>query len=385
MLRSCLAAFVCLFGLCTGVRAESPDCGRASPQAITQVDVPGRPFAAVPSADGCTIFVSLTGKKGGSRIAVLTRSNGAMSVARTVDVPGQLTGLALSRDGTVLAGANGQGAALMSAQRLVGDAGDAMLGALDDGDGAGSTYAAFSPDNRLLVVSNERSNSLSIRDFAAMAAGGPAPMAEHIQTGGAPVGLAFSPDGRWLYSTSEVASGDRTCPAEGKGAAHPPGMLMVIDVGRIAAGSGSAVAARVPAGCNPVRVVASPAGDRVYVTARGSNAVLVFDAGKLIDDPGHALQASVPVGQSPVGIAVDDGHVFVANSDRFGGGRHQTISVLDARHLDAAAVDIPAGGFPRELRLTSDGKYLLVTNFESQSVELIDLARLSEFGNGAAK
>jgi len=86
-----------------------------------------------------------------------------------------------------------------------------------------------------------------------------------------------------------------------------------------------------------------------------------------------------------VGIDVDEHHLFVANSDRFGGGRHQTISVLDASRLDAAAANIPAGGFPRELRLTSDGKNLLLTNFESQSVELIDLARLAEFGSGAAK
>jgi len=146
-----------------------------------------------------------------------------------------------------------------------------------------------------------------------------------------------------------------------------------------------AVVARVPAGCNPVRVALSPAGDRVYVTARGSNAVQVFDAGKLLGDREHSLQASVPVGQSPVGLAVDGAHVFVANSDRFGGGQHQSLSVLDPAHLDASAGSIPAGGFPRELRITSDGKSLLVTNFESGSVELIDLARLDEAMRGAGK
>jgi hypothetical protein len=38
---------------------------------------------------------------------------------------------------------------------------------------------------------------------------------------------------------------------------------------------GKSVLRRVPAGCNPVRVVASQTG-RVYVTARGGNELLAF-------------------------------------------------------------------------------------------------------------
>ncbi|HEY4079233.1 MAG TPA: beta-propeller fold lactonase family protein [Burkholderiaceae bacterium] len=343
----------CWLSLIAPAHAQSSSCNQPAPQAITQVDVPGRPFAAIPSADGCTIFVSLTGKKGRSEVAVLTRSNGALAVSHTVAAPSQLTGLALSHDGGILVGANGQGVTLFSTQRLIAGDDKAALGSLGDGAGAGSIYAAFSPDDHLLFVSDERSNTLSVYDFAAIAAGKSAQMIGQIRTGGAPVGLAFSPDGRWLYSTSEVAPGERSCPAEGKGGAHPPGMLMVIDVERSATEPANAVVARMPAGCNPVRVAVSPNGDRVYVTARSSNVLQVFDADKLIHDREHALIASVPVGQSPVGIAVDSVHVFVANSDRFGGGRHQSISILDASHLDAPSGSIPAGGFPRELKATA--------------------------------
>ena len=383
MLRTALTGFACMLGACVPAQAQATNCNQAAPQAITQIDVPGHPFAAVPSADGCTVFVSLTARNGRSQIAVLARADGTLSVARTLNVPGQLTGLALSHDGRILVAANGQGAALISVQRLLAGADNAVLGVLNDGEGAGSIYAAFSPDDRLLYISNERSSSLSLYDFAAMLAGKPTQMLGQIRTGGAPVGLAFSPDGRWLYSTSEVAPGERTCSAEGRGAAHPPGMLMVIDVERSASDLEHAVVTRIAAGCNPVRVAVSPRGDRVYVTARGSNAMLVFDAGKLISDHDHALSTTVPVGSSPVGIAANEAQVFVANSDRFGGGRHQTISVLDALRLGAAAASIPAGGFPRELRITQDGKSLLVTNFESDSVELIDLARLGELGIAA--
>lgn len=377
MQRYFLLIMCCLMGGCVPAYAQSSRCNDAAAHVVTQVDVPGRPFAAVPSADGCVIFVSLTAKSGRSQIIALARSTGAMSQVRALTVPGQLTGLALSQDGRTLAGANGRGVALISVQRLLNGAEEAILGMLDEGDGAGSVYVAFSPDDRLLAVSDERKNKLSIYDLAAMRAGEGVRMLGQVRTGAAPVGLAFSPDGRRLYSTSEVVPGERVCQAESRGTMHPQGALTVIDVERVRADLESAVIAKVAAGCNPVRVVLSPAGDRAYVTARGSNAVQVFDASKLVEDPDHSRIASVVVGSAPVGVAVDEAHVFVANSDRFGGGRRQSISVLDARNLDAVA-SIPAAGFPRELRITGDGKSLLVTNFESGSVELVDLQRLAE-------
>lgn len=39
-------------------------------------------------------------------------------------------------------------------------------------------------------------------------------------------------------------------------------------------------------------------------------------------------------------------------------------------------VSPPTGGFPRELRLTADGHTLLVTNFFSRTVELVDWNRV---------
>ncbi len=370
--------FACLPWVSDPANAEPSGCNQPASRAITQIDVPGRPFSAVPSADGCSIFVSLTGRNGRSQVAVLARSNGEMSLLRTVAAPGQLTGMALSGDGKVLVAATGQGIVLLSTERLVTGAENALLDGPAGGAGAGHIYVAFTPDDKRVFVSAERSDTLSVYDFTEGSTGSVMHLAGQIRTGGAPVGLVLSPDGRWLYSTSEVGPGERSCAPEGKGPVHPAGMLMVIDVARSAVDPASAVVARVPAGCNPVRVAVSPTGDRVYVTARGSHAVIVFDASKLVSDPDHSQQASVPVGPSPVGIAVDGAHVFVANSDRFGAGRNASISFLDVNHLDVAAGRIPAGGFPRELKLTRDGRSLLVTNFGSGSVELIDLERLAE-------
>ena len=47
---------------------------------------------------------------------------------------------------------------------------------------------------------------------------------------------------------------------------------------------------------------------------------------------------------------------------------------------DGAIVgQIPAGAFPRELHVTQDRRTLLLTNFNSATLELVDLTRLAAF------
>ena len=98
MLRS-YVALSCLLLLTASASAQPSDCNQPASSAITQIEVPGHPFSAIPSADGCSIFVSMTAKNGESKIAVIARSGGVMSIVRTVAAPGQLRGLALNRDG----------------------------------------------------------------------------------------------------------------------------------------------------------------------------------------------------------------------------------------------------------------------------------------------
>ena len=38
--------------------------------------------------------------------------------------------------------------------------------------------------------------------------------------------------------------------------------------------------------------------------------------------------------------------------------------------------EIPAGGFPREIRVSADGKTMFVTNFTSGTLEMVELARV---------
>lgn len=350
--------------------AAVADCNQPMPEAVSQVALPGHPFSAIPTADGCTIFVSLTARP--SKLVVLKRDNGVVTVGEPLDVDGLLTGLALSPDGRFLAAANGTGVLLFDVAALGGGA--TPLVTLSDGDHAGTIYPIFSPNGHLLVAANERSQSLSVYDVSTLPA---APgFLGKLQTGGAPVGLAFSPDGALLYSTSENGPPTWVATCKSEGHPHSQGILLVFDFAKVTANAKPAMLAGVEAGCNAVRVALSPDGGTAYVTARGDNAVAIFNTAALLHGP--ATVKAVKVGISPVGVAAAGGRVFVTNSDRFGGNANQSVSVLDADHPDMAVHSIPAGGFPRELKVTADGNTLLVTNFTSGSLELVDLKRLDQ-------
>jgi DNA-binding beta-propeller fold protein YncE len=199
-------------------------------------------------------------------------------------------------------------------------------------------------------------------------------------------------DHRLLYTTSQVAPAaygwPPVCSAPGSEAArdaskYAEGAILVVDVSRATHDPATAVVGAAPAGCNPVRLATSPGGEIAYVTARTDNALLAFDTSRLLTDPSHALMGRVPVGDAPVGVAVLDGgaRIAVTNSNRFGGSNTtQTLTIIDAQKIasGAAAVlgTVPAGVFPRELRVTEDQKTLLLTNFGSKNLALIDVARL---------
>ena len=140
-----------------------------------------------------------------------------------------------------------------------------------------------------------------------------------IQVGDAPVSILFSPDGRWLYSTSEVAEKSWGWPKEADG--RPQGAIVVADLSKAQMAATDAVVARIPAGSQPVRMSMSPDGSKIYVSARANNTLLVFDSEKTSGtDPSHARIATVPVGVAPVPVAVvaNGRYAFVGNSNRFG-------------------------------------------------------------------
>lgn len=429
-----------LFGFaasgCAAAQTQTSSCDQPASNAISKVDLPGRPFEALATKDGCWIFASLElpsppttddllawNRRPGSMpagIAVLRRKHGVVSLKRVVPLFPPPAGICLTHDGSLLIVTDGPMVAFMDVRRLESGKKGALLGLIRDGTEPGSVYANVTADDRLLFVSDEAAHQVSVIDLekARHSNFSQSALIGSIPVGLAPVGLAFSKDGRYLFITSELwriapsspqtASGDGaprsnqqdqpeakedtwpfTCKIEGGSsspetikARRPEGAITVVNISEAARDPGHAALTNVPAGCSPVRVEVAPAGAHVYVTARNSNALLVFDTRKLLNTPKNALVASVPVGTAPVGLALVDhgGQAVVANSSRFGGSGGQSLTVVDLSQMQARTAPIegtiPVGSFPRELHTTPDGKTLLLTNFDSMQLELIDLDRL---------
>lgn len=381
-------------------RPSGPDarpqagCDARPPDSLAFIPVPGHPFQALPSRDGCWLFVSLDSNAPAtpSGIGVLRRAGEGASLTRVVPLGLEPAGMVLTHDGRLLVATDADSVFFLDTTRLVSGIGDPIVGRLSDGAGAGSVYANVTSDDRTLFVSDERRAQITVIDLAKARASGfqGDAIVGRVPVGRAPIALTLSPDERLLYTTSQAAAPEWMWPAQctpegdpnARSITNAAGAIVVVDVAKARMDPGNAIVARVPAGCNPVRLALSLRGDVAYVTARHSNAVLAFDTAKLLSDAAHACTRSIPVGTAPVGVAVvNPGRelVVIANSNRFAGGADdvQRLSVIDPSRADssggAVVGSILAGGFPRELRLTDGGRTLVVTNFASSAVELVDL------------
>ena len=371
------------------VAQPSPECNAPASQAVLKAHLPGHPFEALASRDGCWLFVSLQLARDRGGIAVLDRTAGTLTQTRVALLSGPLpAGMALTHDGALLIVPDGSYVYFLDTDRLIHGT-DPVMGMISDGGQASAINAATTSDDRLLFVSDESLHQVTVIDLAKARQSlfRERAIIGRIPTGRAPVGLALSSHDEYLFITSEVLPQlhlPPTCRSKGqKGGEYvPEGVVEVVSVARLQPNPAKAIVGAVTAGCSPVRAVLSAQGDRLYVTARASDALLIFDPVALVSDPAHALLAKVPVGNAPVGLAVvDQGRrIVVANSGRFGGAGGQDLTVIDASRVDQGsdAVDgtVVVGHFPRELHATDDGKTLLVTDFDSDQIELLSVDQL---------
>jgi DNA-binding beta-propeller fold protein YncE len=371
------------------------NCQAPSSTPTVKVDLPGHPFQAVSSRDGCWIFAGIIGdgEKPVSGIAVIRRGGGKLELVQTAKLQHGVTGIVLTHDGKLLIAAVGAGVLLLDVERLKSGVGDPIIARVDEEQTSGSVYVNVTRDDRILFVSEERARAITVIDLKRARSGaGAKSITGKIPTGNAPIALTLSPDEKWMYTTSQSAPPDWNWPAvcdsenpQRNPAKHTEGAVIVVDVVKARTDPANAVAARVAAGCNPVRLAISPKGDRAYVTNRKDDAVRAWDTTRLRTDPVNALIGKVPVGTAPVPVVViqNGTRVIAGNSNRFGtaGAGNQSLAVIDAARFPegARAVigTIPAGLFPRSLAVTSDGRTLLLANFGSGSIETMDIARLS--------
>jgi DNA-binding beta-propeller fold protein YncE len=328
------------------------------------------PWGVVSSADGRWAFASVT-----TGLAVLSTTGFEPKLVRTINLTGALgdaepEGLAITPNGQDVLLAEGTGAVVFSVARAESGSANPVLGALTSSN-SGGTMVAISPDSKFAFVSIEYSNEVAVYNLAeALAHGfGPRDFVGNIPLNETAVGMAVSPDGRWLYATTEQsASGDQ-------------GTLSVIDLAKAEADPAKSVVATVDAGCSAVRVITSANGDDVWVAARESDALLLFSAAKLVSDPAHALLTWIRVGEAPVDLALVRGgtRLIVGNSNRFNvRGQKADLSVVNVADVlagkPAVLGSIGSGLFPRQLTLEPNGKTLLVANYNSDEIESVDVA-----------
>jgi DNA-binding beta-propeller fold protein YncE len=340
------------------------------------------------TSDGHWSFVSYlpTGQVGGDVGVFAITGSASPRLVHQVPVQ-QGLGMALTPGDRYLLVAQGTGAVVLSVPAAEQGAGNAVLGTLSSGGSGqpapgGAIEVAVSPDGRFAFVSLETSGEIAVFDLQRA-------LASQFRTSGfvgdipmgiAPVGMAFSPNGDWLYATSEVNRASRNGLGTAGGA---QGSLSLISLHKAETDPAHSVVSRVDAGCSPVRVVTSASGGTVWVTARESDTLLGFSASRLGNDPSHSLIARVEVGEAPVGLALVDGgqRIVVANSNRFQQqGASSSLAVVNVAAAlagkPALAGYLPAGSFPRQMALEPGGRTLLVTNFGSQQLEKVNVANL---------
>ena len=366
-----------------GVAAPGPGCTTAVTAAPTLSvhtaleQVGESPFGITVTPDGRWSFLDLVG----GQVEVFSDAGFTPRLVRTINVPdGDAVGSSLTRDGRYLLVTDGyREATVISVRRAEMGAANAVLGTLAPPAGVnvgqGSIEVTSSPDGHYAFVSIEYGGGVAVYDLRAA-------LADHFRESGylgliplgqGVVGMAVSPDGRWLYATSEGAA-----------AGGPAGgTLSVISVATAARDPARSVVANAPGHCSPVRVAVSADGSVVWVTARESDELLAFSASALRRDPSHALLASVRVGEAPVGLAIVDGgrDVVTADSNRFDApGARSGLTVVDTSaalaHRPAVVGTIATGAFPREMALEPDGGTLLVGDFGSSQFEAVSVAGL---------
>jgi DNA-binding beta-propeller fold protein YncE len=358
----------------TAVARQQPLTGATNHFISTAPD----PFGAATASDGRFGFVTSSRPA----IEVISGLPAEPRIARTVNLSTatQPSGLALTPDGRYLLAANTDGALVFSVARLQDGASHALLGTLSPPPGprlqaGGAIEVASSRDSRYAFVSLEGAGRIAVyRLAAAIADRFRAPqLIGTIPTGVAPVGLAVSPDGRWLYATSEIGG-----PGSRRPRGRDDGTVTAISIARAERDPGRAAVASVYAGCAPVRVTTARDGSLVMVTARESDELLAYSAARLQGGGGGALLAAVRVGEAPVGLATVDGGtgVIVADSNRFNRPTARTgLTLINLaamlQHRPSIVGELRAGAFPRDLAVTPDGRTVLVADFASSQMQVV--------------
>ena len=110
----------------------------------------------------------------------------------------------------------------------------------------------------------------------------------------------------------------------------------------------------------------------LFVALRDEDAVAVIDMG-----PGEEV-ARIPTGSNPLSVLMtpDERYLFVANTGGSEGTSENRVTVIEtATHRVAASIEVDTA--PLDLALSANGQLVYVTNSQSKSISVIEVASLT--------
>jgi hypothetical protein len=356
----------------------SGDCNQPMTNPNTQVKVDGNPRFSVATRNGCWIFVVVTSLK--PSVTVLRREGGTVKQIRSVQVSGP-TQLKLTHDERTLVVAADRQITFLDVSKLISSQSDAMLGSLTDPHFSATSSPAITADDSFMFVGNLETQWISVVDLGKALREGFKP---NSIVGGIPLdgpfpgSWVFSRDGRHLFAPGGPDTSARAC-----GDFTNPRTVMALDVERAKSDPKSSILTSVCVGLPPVSLALSPDGDTLYVSTRDDDRFHALDIRPVRSGNAPVLIGSISVGPSPRGIGVVDGGkkiVAAVNNGPRPGARESYLAVIDSSKIadsDSAILGtIPAGIDARQVFVMADGKTLLITNYGSQTLQIVDMERV---------
>ena len=249
--------------------------------------------------------------------------------------------------------------------------------------GSNPTGVAISPDGTKVYVTNNNSNSISVistRDNSVMA------IVNDLNT---PIGITITPDGKKIYVVNSIQNGyisvintaNNKVTATIKTGSFPTGIATSPDGKRVYVASRlensiyqvsvidtatNKVTASVPVEKETTEIAVTPNGDTVYVTNRWSNTISVIDTATNALNP---ITPSINVGNGPWGVVVtpNGDTVYVTNMNS------NTVSIINTE-TNSIIDTVPVGAHPKGIAVTPDGSKVYAINYDSNNISVIDTA-----------
>lgn len=295
-------------------------------------------------------------------------------------------GMSITNDKKNIYVATGYGAVIFDTEKAMAGRNDSIAGVLshDGYAGRSSIELTITADDKIVFVSQEFGSNATFGrgaievynvtrlDNGTVLSG----WRGFIALGFATIGQQFSADHTKLFVTSEM---NNTATSLNE----TQGIISVLDVATLRTTPGKSLIKKVDAGCHPVRAQMTQNGQYLWVTQREANEVMAFDAAKLADNfTTDALVTTINTGTSPIGITALKNHILTADSNRFGYSNASTgVTVVNVPGAIANGrvnfPQIPTGPFPRALAVSPNGKTLLVSEFDGDSIRAVDVSSLS--------